>query len=51
MPNMRGYDDWLDNHGNPGIWEFEDDLINWREANEYTDQELEDYQDEADLEI
>jgi hypothetical protein len=23
MNELPGYDDWLDNHGNPGIWEPE----------------------------
>jgi hypothetical protein len=43
---MKGYDYWLGNHGNPGIWPSEDDLINWREAKEYADQEAGNYGDE-----
>jgi hypothetical protein len=35
---VKGYDDWLDNYGNPGIWPSEDDVINWNEANAYTDE-------------
>jgi hypothetical protein len=26
---LPGYDDWLDNHGNPGIWESEVNDFDW----------------------
>jgi hypothetical protein len=29
MSELPGYDDWLDNHGNPGIEPCEHEFISW----------------------
>lgn len=39
MTSLPGYDEWLDNHGDPDPGPTEDQLINWNEANEYADEQ------------
>jgi hypothetical protein len=36
--SLPGFDNWLDNHGSPGIFEpTDDDLTGWREHNDHVD--------------